>query len=182
MQSQPNVGAPTHDPRVCSHCKHGISMHQVIKHRMYVTDCECIVMGCGCTDLHLSNTTGTEVEANYTDHRMTGYAYPVPPQGTLHDSTNKSGVDQIPAEIQLMIGDVFTYGEKKYARDNWKKGTHWHEFIGSALRHIFKFSMGEWLDDESGHPHLVHAIVNCMFLIYYHQRGLGIDDRDTKRT
>lgn len=170
MQSQPNAGIPTHEPRVCSHCDHQIATHQVLGRHMYVTDYECLFIGCGCTDLHISNATGAEVDANYT--------YPVPPQGTLHYSSNKSGVDQIPAFIQLMIGDVFTYGEKKYARDNWKKGTHWHEFIGSALRHIYRFSMGEWLDNESGHPHLVHAIVNCMFLIYYHERGLGIDDRE----
>lgn len=98
---------------------------------------------------------------------------------TSHYSTGKSGIDQIPPFIWFMVGDVFTYGENKYARDNWKKGTYWHEFIGSTLRHFLNFCRGEWLDKESGHPHLAHCIVNIMFLIYYHENKLGIDDRDT---
>lgn len=95
-----------------------------------------------------------------------------------HFSSEKSGVDQIPVEILLEWGEVFTMGAKKYGRDNWKGGTEWHEFYGSALRHMFKFWEGEDIDEESGLPHLIHAIWNLATLRYYKLHDLGKDTRD----
>ena len=99
------------------------------------------------------------------------------PNKALHYSGGKSGVDQIPPEVLIELGDVFTYGEKKYARDNWKQGNDWHEFIGSALRHMYAFQMGREIDSESGLPHLAHALWNVVALRYYQLHGLGNDDR-----
>lgn len=99
-----------------------------------------------------------------------------------HFSSDKSGVDQIPPEVLLEWGDVFTYGEKKYARNNWLKGTDWHEFAGSALRHLLRWQMGEDIDPETGLPHLAHALWNVGALRAYQIRGLGTDDRPVRRT
>lgn len=99
--------------------------------------------------------------------------------GTLHFSEGKSGVDQIPSDILLELGDVFMFGiQKGYPRDNWKKGAEWREFYGSALRHLYKFWIGEDLDPESGISHLAHAMWNVMCLRYYQKRALGQDTRD----
>ena len=95
------------------------------------------------------------------------------PNQALHYSGNKSGVDQIPPEVLLEVGDVYTYGEEKYARDNWLKGNNWSEFNGSALRHLFSFATGEINDPESGLPHLAHAIWNLIALRTYQIHGLG---------
>lgn len=95
----------------------------------------------------------------------------------LHFSGGKPGVDQIPAEILLEWGQVFSYGEQKYFRDNWRKGNNWHEFYGSAQRHMLKWMMGEERDPESGLPHLIHAIWNLAALRYFQIHGLGTDDR-----
>ena len=94
-----------------------------------------------------------------------------------HFSSSKSGVDQIPSEVLMEWGDVFTYGEKKYARDNWLKGTDWHEFYGSALRHLYRFWAGEDVDPETGINHLAHALWNVAAIRAYQMRGLGQDDR-----
>ncbi len=94
-----------------------------------------------------------------------------------HFSEDKPGVDQIPPECLLAWGDVFTYGEKKYGKSNWLKGTNWHEFVGSAFRHLLKWQLGEDLDPESGLPHLAHALWNVGALMTYQERGLGTDDR-----
>ena len=94
----------------------------------------------------------------------------------LHYSQYKCGVDQIPVEVLVEWGDVFTYGEEKYARDNWLKGGNWHEFYGSALRHLFAFVDGEEFDPESGVSHLVHAIWNLGALRVYQIHGLGQND------
>lgn len=94
-----------------------------------------------------------------------------------HFSEGKSGVDQIPVEVLVEWGDIFTFGAKKYGRDNWKKGTDWHEFYGSALRHMFAFWGGEDIDPESGKPHVVMAIWNLGAIRYYQLHGLGKDTR-----
>lgn len=99
------------------------------------------------------------------------------PNRALHFSEGKSGVDQISAEVLLEWGDVFTYGEKKYARDNWLQGNDWHEFYGSVMRHLLAFWGGEDIDPESGLSHLSHAIWNLGALRYFQLHGLGEDDR-----
>jgi len=99
------------------------------------------------------------------------------PTKALHYSAGKSGVDQIPPAALLAIGDVFSYGEKKYFRGNWLKGNDWHEFLGSALRHLLKWADREDVDPESGLPHLSHAAWNILALMHYQETGLGNDDR-----
>ena len=96
----------------------------------------------------------------------------------LHFSEGKVGVDQLPVEVLQEWASVFTFGEKKYARDNWKKGTDYHQFYGSALRHIFKWWAGEDVDPESGINHIAHALWNLAALRYYQIHGLGTDDRN----
>lgn len=94
-----------------------------------------------------------------------------------HFDSGKEGVDQIPPEILLEIGSIYSFGEQKYGRDNWKKGMAWHRVYGSALRHIFKFWRGIDIDDESGLHHLDHAIWNLITLRYYQMHKLGEDSR-----
>lgn len=103
---------------------------------------------------------------------------PIVEEQTLHYSAGKSGVDQIPPDFLYAVGEVFTYGANKYKRDNWKLGIMWSEIYGSALRHLLRFWRGEWLDDESGLPHLAHLVANAAFLFYYYTRGKGEDNRD----
>ena len=95
----------------------------------------------------------------------------------LHYSEGKEGVDQIPPAVLLEWGRVYTYGEQKYARDNWLNGNEWHEFYGSALRHLYKFWAGEDNDPESTLHHLAHALWNVGALLYFYDRGIGTDDR-----
>lgn len=128
-----------------------------------------VIHCCVCNELHAPPVCGLYDEKISGEHD---------PDRALHYSDGKSGVDQIPPDVLLEVGDVYTYGEKKYFRDNWKKGNDWHQFYGSALRHIFKFWDGEDIDPESGQPHLAHAIWNLITLRYYQKQRLGTDDRD----
>jgi hypothetical protein len=100
-----------------------------------------------------------------------------PEPKALHYSTGKPGVDQIPADVMMELGEVYTYGEQKYARNNWTSGTDWHEFNGSILRHLYRWMNGEEIDPESGCSHLAHVIWNAVTLRYYEKHGLGKDDR-----
>lgn len=60
--------------------------------------------------------------------------------------------------------DVFEFGEKKYARSNWKKGLGKNEIIDSLLRHLVAYQSGEEFDEDSGLHHLDHVTCNALFL------------------
>lgn len=93
-----------------------------------------------------------------------------------HDE-GKTRLGLIAPDFVEVVGRVLTFGAKKYADWNWVKGAKWSRFYDSALRHINAWGSGETLDDETGLPHLAHAACCLMFLIVYHKRGLGVDDR-----
>ena len=81
---------------------------------------------------------------------------------TKHD-TEKARWDLLPLDAVAPVVDVLTFGAKKYAPDNWKTVPEWdRRYYAAAMRHLVAWSQGEWLDPESGLPHLAHA--NCCIL------------------
>lgn len=72
---------------------------------------------------------------------------------------------------------VWMYGAQKYSRNNWKRGMQWSIPLACALRHIGYWQDGEDLDQESGLPHLAHAMCNLRMLTYYVTEFQEGDDR-----
>lgn len=70
---------------------------------------------------------------------------------------------------------VLQFGNKKYARDNWKKGMNVTEILDSLLRHIAALISGELIDPESGLPHIGHIQCNALFLGNTTKNRLDID-------
>ena len=62
---------------------------------------------------------------------------------------------------------VLTYGAKKYEAWNWKKvvAENPERYYAAALRHILAWRKGELLDEETGLPHLAHAMCCLVFLM-----------------
>ena len=83
----------------------------------------------------------------------------------------------LPGDVLEEITLIFTLGAEKYGDRNWEQGMSWGRVFGAAMRHMWAFWTGKTTDDESGRPHLAHAIVNLMFLLAYYIRGVGTDDR-----
>ena len=99
------------------------------------------------------------------------------------DDSEKLMLQLLDPEFIKGIAGVMTMGAKKYDRDNWKKsaGTDQHdEYIHSAkgclLRHIYAYLGGEYLDPESGYPHLFHVATNLMILEYYERKSQNEKD------
>jgi hypothetical protein len=88
---------------------------------------------------------------------------------TRHELLSDLAIDE--------LARVLTFGAKKYAADNWRKGMEWRRLIGAARRHISEFSKGIDLDPETGLSHLAHAMCCLMFAEEYRQTGTGTDDR-----
>lgn len=88
---------------------------------------------------------------------------------TLQNILAMSGLDE--------VANVGQYGAKKYGLWNFMKGAEWMRYLGSCARHIAAVIRGEWLDLESGLPHLAHCAFNCLIILTWHQTGKGTDDR-----
>jgi hypothetical protein len=93
----------------------------------------------------------------------------IAPQGNVGGmkfDTDKSRFDLIPPTAERLLADVLTFGAKKYAPGNWAKVENGKErYIAAALRHINAHRSGEWNDDETGLPHLSHAMCCLAFVI-----------------
>ena len=84
--------------------------------------------------------------------------------GVKHDS-GKPRLDLLPWAAVLACGETLAYGAKKYGDDNWSRVPNGRaRYLAASLRHVIAFARGEWLDAESGLPHLAHALTSLMFL------------------
>lgn len=84
--------------------------------------------------------------------------------GIKHDKEKTQWNLLMEMKAILPVVDVLTYGAKKYAPRNYKfvKGWRWRYFA-AAFRHMYA-SQWEKIDQESGFPHLAHAIA-CLLMM-----------------
>ena len=101
--------------------------------------------------------------------------------GGHKDDGEKNRLDLIPPEMVFAIGDILTFGARKYRERNWEHGMKWSRPFGALLRHLFAWWRGDRADPETGRSHLWHAACMLTFLITYEERGVGEDDRWKER-
>ncbi|WP_444832631.1 dATP/dGTP diphosphohydrolase domain-containing protein [Aquabacterium sp.] len=101
----------------------------------------------------------------------------VAPQGGMKFDGDKPMLALLPVEALEEIGKVLTFGAKKYAAHNWRKGFVWSRLLSATLRHTFAFIRGEDKDPETGLSHLAHAACCLLFLLSFTKTGAGEDDR-----
>ncbi len=77
---------------------------------------------------------------------------------------NKIRYELIPPRPIEGLAKILTFGAQKYEDDNWRKVTPVSRYYGALIRHLEAVRMGEWLDPESGLPHLDHVLCNAVFL------------------
>jgi Domain of unknown function (DUF5664) len=75
------------------------------------------------------------------------------------------------------VSSVLTFGAKKYAAHNWRKGIAQSRLLGAALRHIVSYLGGEDLDPETSLSHLYHASCCLMFASELKETHPELDDR-----
>lgn len=83
--------------------------------------------------------------------------------GTKFDQ-EKVRLDLVDAEAIEGLASVLTFGAQKYDAHNWRKGISNSRLVASLLRHLFAIQRGEYIDPESGLPHIDHVGCNWMFL------------------
>lgn len=97
-------------------------------------------------------------------------------KGIKHDQ-EKIQLDLLSADWIEGVGKVLTFGARKYASHNWRKGIQRSRLISACLRHIFAYLRGENLDPETGLLHLYHASCCLMFASELHFTKPETDDR-----
>jgi len=76
----------------------------------------------------------------------------------------------VPPEATKALAEVLTYGAKKYKPNNWKNGEP-DRYVDALYRHLEAWRAGESHDDESGLPHLSHALTNVAFLLWFEEQN-----------
>jgi hypothetical protein len=97
--------------------------------------------------------------------------------GFVKHDAEKVRHELVPSHALEQVARVFTFGAKKYADENYLRGTNWRRYIGAALRHLHAFARGEDNDPETGESHLAHLICCAMMLLELKRVGTGTDDR-----
>ena len=85
--------------------------------------------------------------------------------GTKHDQ-GKQRMDLIDPDALEGIAKVLTFGAQKYEAHNWRQGISNSRLVAALLRHLFDILRGEYVDPESGLPHIDHVGCCWMFLSY----------------
>lgn len=83
--------------------------------------------------------------------------------------------------LALVYGQSCKDHGGKYEARNWEKGYAWGLSYAALRRHTDAFWDGEWLDPESGLPHLAHAAWHCFTLMMFHRHCQNLDDRSRLR-
>jgi len=97
-------------------------------------------------------------------------------EGVKFDS-DKPRMDLLDNHFLLGLSSVLTFGAKKYAAHNWRKGISISRLIAAAYRHLGAFNSGEDNDPESGISHLFHAACCIMFASWMIAFRKDMDDR-----
>jgi hypothetical protein len=92
-------------------------------------------------------------------------AYPDDNPKTVH-GVKKTPLHLIPPVAKAALAWVMGLGAKKYGAYNWReKRVSVSVYKAAAERHLDACWAGEWLDPESGQPHVAHAMACCAILL-----------------
>lgn|SRR3990167_7017371 len=82
----------------------------------------------------------------------------------------------IPPEFLWELACHYGRGERKYAARNWEKGYGWDLSIDALERHLNLMKQGEWMDEETGSPHIIAVAWHAAALFTFKVRGLGTNN------
>jgi len=86
------------------------------------------------------------------------------------DDKGKLRYSLIPPSATRALAEVLTFGAEKYEANNWKHVEDAESrYLDAVYRHLEAYRQGERLDDESGLPHLAHAMTNIAFLTHFQE-------------
>ena len=100
----------------------------------------------------------------------------VDPQSGGEKGAKLARFSLIPPDALWELALHYGRGARKYADRNWEKGYKWSLSVDALERHLTQFKMGEWLDEETGTPHIIAVAWHAFALFVFKVRGLGTND------
>jgi hypothetical protein len=95
--------------------------------------------------------------------------------------SNKVPLHLFPETAVVLGSMAFLEGALKYGRANWRvAGVRASIYYDAAKRHLAKWFEGEELDEDSGLPHLSHALACIAIIVDAGAAGKLEDDRMVK--
>lgn len=95
-------------------------------------------------------------------------------EGIKYDA-EKPRFDLLCGECLFDVAYIMTFGAKKYADRNYL-GLKWTRVFAAGMRHAWSWFIGKELDEETGKPHLAHAVC-CFMMLYEMATREELDDR-----
>jgi len=92
--------------------------------------------------------------------------------GNISTATIEFLGTNIEIEDARLLGDLYGHGADMHGVDNWKKVDP-IRFFAALGRHISDIIRGEVTDSDSGLPHAIHILWNCITLVYFWSREDG---------
>lgn len=98
-------------------------------------------------------------------------------QGASRYNAGKPPLHLLPPDALVMVARVLEFGAEKYSPRGWEKGElSWSDCCRAILAHTWRVLGGQWLDPESGCPHVAHIACNALFVCAMAARGIGKHD------
>ena len=85
----------------------------------------------------------------------------------MKEKSGKDRYDLLPVGPINTIVQVYNFGAVKYADENWRKGIPFKDAFAALMRHVEAARGGEWINEESGLPHMAHAAWWCIALLEF---------------
>jgi len=73
----------------------------------------------------------------------------------------------IPPGPLKLLAALYTYGTQKYSEGGWKEVPAGEKrYLDALMRHLEAYRGGEWLDSETGLPHMIAVAWNAFAIVY----------------
>jgi hypothetical protein len=90
----------------------------------------------------------------------------------------KAPLRLLPPIALIQLAQVMAVGAGKYGDVNWRKDRpRTTVYVEAMFRHLFAYLDGQDNDEETGLPHVAHAMANCAILLDANACETLIDDR-----
>ena len=96
--------------------------------------------------------------------------------GGLRFNDNKPKLSLIPSISRTLEALGWQVGAAKYGEFNWEQGMNWSIPLNCMGRHWEAINSGEWVDEETGVPHISLIMCNASMLAYYYYHNVGTND------
>lgn len=77
------------------------------------------------------------------------------------DATGKPAMELLPLDLLMRVATWYALGAEKYGEDNWRLGQPQKKVIGSLLRHLAYYRMGDTSED-----HLAAVVWNALCIMH----------------